>query len=95
MRWRRRSRTRPADGDADLTLPPDLATVFLATVWLRQWADDLTVVAQWEDFPDRTRYALREIAATIAYAAERLADGHLEPGGEIYERLTRDVPVEP
>ena len=99
MWWRRRTRTRPQvpatdTPDVDTYTGTDLPTVFLITVWLRQWADDMNSISHIYDRRNPHRQALEAIAAAVTDAAALISAGQLEPGGGIYERLTRRVPVE-
>jgi hypothetical protein len=97
-RWwtRRRARRDARQLDGDL-LPADLVALFVVSTWLREWGEGLMKTAgRFHDGDDAaTGYTLYAMGHTLRHAADVVASGDLEPGGEKYERLMHEHLTEP
>jgi hypothetical protein len=97
-RWwtRRRARRDARQLDGDL-LPADLVALFVVSTWIREWGEGLMKVsAQFHDDGQHdTGHTLYAMGHTLRHAADVVASGDLEPGGEHYQRLMAERFTEP
>jgi len=97
-RWWTRRRVMQHTRKLDSELLPDgLVAMFVVSTWLREWGEGLMKASTrfHDDGQHDTGHTLFAMGHTLRYAADVVASGDLEPGGEHYQRLMSERFTEP